>query len=262
MARTTGQTPAGGLAGDYVSQYPGDQRLRNLGHELANTKRRLSRFGPVVHPGMSLRQALSTLDRSGGVVWFSEGIWFIREPFIVKRDNVVLRAVSPARTKLQRTAASSSPMLTFEGTRCHVIGFEIEDSPNSTSVCIQMQGNRSSVQDCHFINGYNGVGIRGANNCRVDNNHFEAMGNQAVLVTGTASRNQVNNNFFESSAIADYDIYFDDNATDGGAVGNNHEIDAAEKTISIKTGSGVVVDDSASSKFFNILDAASVQVRP
>lgn len=263
MSRTTGQTPATGL-GSYVSQYPGDQRLMNLGHELSNTQKRISYFGSIVHPGMSLRQAMATLDKSGGTVWFAEGIWFFRDSFTVKRSNVTFRAISPTRTKFHRTTAGSNPMITFEGARCKLVGFEIEDTQNSTAPAIRLKGNRSSVEDCYFVNGYQAVNISGANNCRVSRNHIEACARPAVEIDGTASRNMVDNNFFESAAIGNYDIYFGDNATDGGAMGNNHEIDSSAECISIKSGSDVYIDNDTAKRYLNILDATSstcVQVR-
>lgn len=262
-SRTTGQTTSGGL-GTHVSQYPGDQRLRNLGHELANTQRRIGYFGPIVHPGMSLRQAMATLDRSGGTIWFSEGIWFFRDAFTVDRNNVVFRAISPTRSKFHRVDAASSPMITFEGARCKLIGFEIEDSPSSTAPAIQLEGNRSSVEDCYFVDGYQAVSILDAGNCRISRNHVVSCTREAVLITGASSRTMVDNNFFESASIGNYDIYFGDSAIDGGAIGNNHEIGSSETCISIKTGSDVYVDNHAAKRYLNILDATSatcVQVR-
>lgn len=261
MSRTTGQTTSAGLT-TYVSQYPGDQRLMNLGHELSNTQKRISYFGSIVHPGMSLRQAMATLDKSGGTVWFAEGIWFFRDAFTVKRSNVTFRAVSPTRTKFHRVSEGSSPMITFEGARCKLIGFEIEDNPLSTAPAIQLKGNRSTVEDCYFVNGYQAVSVSGANNCRVSRNHLVASTREGVEIAGVASRNMVDSNFFESAAIGAYDIYFGDSATDGGALGNNHEIDSAEECISIKTGSDVLIDNAAANRYLNILDLASVQVRP
>jgi len=263
MSRDTGQTPSTGL-GSYVSQYPGDQRLMNLGHELSNTQKRISYFGSIVHPGMSLRQAMATLDKSGGTVWFAEGIWFFREPFVVKRSNVTFRAISPSRTKFHRTSASSSPMITFEGPRCKVVGFEIEDSQASTALAIELKGPRSAVEDCHFVNGFGAVKINGASNCRVSRNHIVSSSRIAVLVDGTCSDNMVDSNIFESGGIVEYDIYFGDNVSDGGAVGNCHAIDSSEKCISIKSGSNVYIDNDTAKRYLNILDATSstcVQVR-
>jgi len=259
------QTPSVGQRSD-ISQYPGDFRLRNMGHDLGVVQAHIQRFGNIITPGTSLVRAMMLLDKDGGTVWFAEGTYFIKEPFETSRDNVVWRAIGP-RTKIQRVPAETKtvaqgggPMLTFNGARSQLIGFEIEDNPDSSYSSVKMAGDRSIVQDCHFVDGYNGVEIAGSL-CRVSHNHFKGASNRGVFLTGTKSRNMVEANTFESSGIADYDIYFDDNVTDGGAVSNNHEIDATGLAISVKGGNNVVVDNTAFDKFYNILDIGSVQTR-
>lgn len=201
-----------------LTVYPEDERLRNIGIQIQETRRLIYDGGRVFTPDTSLKRIIGSLPSSGGVAFLSEGTWFINDGISTSRSNITLAAVVPGRTIIKRTSSTSTAdMIELTGTDCRLVGLRFNDSQARASAVV-LKGNRGAVVDCIADDCYNFVTISGANWCEVRGNHVISARNRGVDATGTCAHLMLDSNRFESTTAED--IYLGDSVSSTAIIGN------------------------------------------
>jgi|TARA_R110000824_G_scaffold5326_1_gene24741 hypothetical protein len=235
-----------------VSMFTKDHRFRTVGRQIEWLAKRHCDI--CISPETPIREAVGSVGKNGGRIYFTEGLWNFNESFTIDSGFVQLISMSPGQTIFRRSAsmATSDPIIqsTGDGSVFEGIRFIDETDAVSTSV-LKITGNNTVVRNCAFEDYYNAILVDGANYVKVLDCEFTAGVNRAIEYSGTCRGGIVTSNVIERGGG---NLYFGDNVSEVSVIANT--FDATNTQLSYFAGQSVETGSA-----LNVIDPSRVEER-
>ncbi len=235
-----------------VAMFTRDHRLRTIGRQIEGLAKRHCEI--CIKPETSFKQAVSTIGRNGGRIYFTEGLWNFNSSITIDSSFVQLISLAPGRTVFRRSAAmattdpiivSSGDGATFEGIRF------VDETDTVNTTALKITGHNSVVRNCAFEDYYNGVLVDSANYVKVVDCEFTSGQNRAIEYSGTCRGGMITTNIIERAAG---NLYFGDDVSDLTVIANT--MDSANTELSYFAGNSVQTGAA-----LNVIDPSRVSER-
>lgn len=235
--------------------WTGDHRLRTIGRQLEIEAGPAGNIGIIITPNTSVPEAISMLDKTGGRLFFTEGIWSFDGSLTIDTPDVHLLSTSPGKTVFRRpvTSATTTPVLTINGEGTIIDGIRIIDKVSGARHTISCDATRTTIKNCVFEDVQKGVSIS-STWCVVRDCTFLTSQGYAVEFTGTASNGLVTGNIIQDNGGS---VYLGDNVSEVAVLTNVFEnTRAGSVKISYFAGKEIVTGSA-----LNVVHADQVEER-
>tara|TARA_R110001583_G_scaffold21394_7_gene81267 strand:+ start:12652 stop:13419 length:768 start_codon:yes stop_codon:yes gene_type:complete len=232
-----------------------DHRLRTIGRQLEIEAGPAGYLGIIVTPKTSVKEAIGMLDKTGGRLFFTEGIWSFDGSLAIDTPDVHLLSTSPGKTVFRRPASSTTttPLITVNQEGAIFDGIRIIDKSSGARHTISCDATRATIKNCVFEDVQKGVSIS-STWCAVRDCTFLTSQGYAVEFTGTASNGMVTGNIIQDSGGS---VYLGDNVSEVAVLTNVFEnTDGGSVKISYMKDKEIVTGSA-----LNVVHATQVEER-